>query len=70
MNTGPDSGTPGADKRDTPQRDLRRPNCPLCGAVLLIAEQTAFNAIGSICHTWTCDGCDFEFATSIRVWSQ
>jgi DNA-directed RNA polymerase subunit M/transcription elongation factor TFIIS len=44
-----------------------RPDCPRCGSVLLVAEQSAFNLNGGIRHDWACDDCGEEFATSIRV---
>lgn len=46
---------------------LSRPCCPRCGAILLIAEQSAFNLSGGIRHDWACDDCGEEFATSVRV---
>jgi DNA-directed RNA polymerase subunit RPC12/RpoP len=45
----------------------RRPCCPRCGSMLLVAEQSAFNLNGGIRHDWACDRCGEEFATSIRV---
>jgi RNase P subunit RPR2 len=48
--------------------DLRRPKCPRCGSVLLIAEQSAFNLKGRIRHAWSCDDCTHEFVTSISLW--
>jgi predicted RNA-binding Zn-ribbon protein involved in translation (DUF1610 family) len=48
--------------------DLSRPHCPVCGSVLLIAEDSRFNARGRIDHAWSCDDCGTEFATSIRLW--
>jgi ribosomal protein S27AE len=47
--------------------DLRRPKCPSCGSVLLVAEHSTFNADGGIRHNWSCDECGREFTTSIRV---
>jgi RNase P subunit RPR2 len=47
--------------------DLRRPRCPDCGAVLLIAEATRFNLRGRIDHAWSCDACGTAFVTSIRL---
>jgi len=46
--------------------DLSRPNCPQCGSVLLIAEQSRFDLKGRIDHTWSCD-CGTAFVTSIRL---
>jgi transposase-like protein len=46
---------------------LSRPNCPQCGSLLLIAEQSAFNLDGHIRHSWLCDACGNEFTTSIRI---
>jgi hypothetical protein len=46
---------------------LSRPNCPHCGSLLLIAEQSAFNPDGNISHSWLCDECGEEFTTSVRV---
>jgi ribosomal protein S27AE len=42
-----------------------RPNCPRCGAVLFVAEQSAFAHDGRIHHAWSCDDCGNEFVTSI-----
>jgi RNase P subunit RPR2 len=47
---------------------LRRPKCPGCGSVLLVAEESRFNAKGRIDHTWSCDECGNLFVTSIRLW--
>jgi ribosomal protein S27AE len=46
---------------------LSRPNCPRCGSVLLVAEESRFNAEGRIDHDWSCDACGNAFATSILV---
>jgi hypothetical protein len=51
---------------------LSRPKCPRCGSVLLIAEESRFdanacNAMGRIHHDWSCDDCGNSFATSIRL---
>ena len=45
---------------------LSRPNCPQCGSVLLVAEESWFSASGRIDHAWSCDDCGNEFLTSIR----
>jgi ribosomal protein S27AE len=47
-----------------------RPNCPRCGSVVLIAEESAFNLRGRIRHAWACDECSHEFVTSIPLWSR
>jgi RNase P subunit RPR2 len=47
---------------------LSRPNCPDCGSVLLIAEDSRFSVRGRIDHAWSCDDCGTEFVTSIRLW--
>jgi len=49
--------------------DLRRPKCPDCGSVLLIAEESRFNLRGRIDHAWSCDECGSAFVTSIRLGS-
>ena len=46
---------------------LRRPNCPRCENVVLIVEQSRFNASGHIDHLWSCDECGNQFITSIRL---
>lgn len=46
---------------------LSRPNCPRCGSVVHLAERSAFNLNGCIRHSWACDECGEEFATSISV---
>jgi predicted RNA-binding Zn-ribbon protein involved in translation (DUF1610 family) len=48
--------------------NLRRPKCPRCGSVLLVAEESRFNARGRVDHTWSCDDCGNAFVTSIRLW--
>ncbi len=55
--------------------NLSRPNCPRCGSVVLVAEQSRFsanasNATGRIDHDWSCDDCGNLFATSIRLYSR
>ena len=47
--------------------NFRRPKCPRCGTILLIAEESAFNLRGRIRHAWTCDDCSYEFVTSILL---
>jgi hypothetical protein len=47
---------------------LRRPKCPCCGSVLLVAEESWFNTKGRIDHAWSCDDCGQAFVTSIRLW--
>jgi RNase P subunit RPR2 len=46
---------------------LGRPNCPRCGSILLMAEESRFNIRGRIDHAWSCDDCGNEFVTSIRL---
>jgi RNase P subunit RPR2 len=46
---------------------FRRPKCPRCGSVLLIAEESRYNARGRIDHVWSCDDCGHAFVTSIRL---
>lgn len=48
--------------------DLSRPNCPRCGSVQLVAEESRFSATGRIDHDWSCDDCGHAFMTSIRLW--
>jgi RNase P subunit RPR2 len=48
--------------------DFRRPKCPRCGSMLLIAEESSFNLRGRIRHAWSCDDCSHEFVTSITLW--
>jgi transposase-like protein len=45
---------------------LSRPKCPGCGSILLVAEESRFDA-GRIVHQWACDQCGKAFATSIRL---
>jgi RNase P subunit RPR2 len=47
--------------------DFRRPKCPDCGSVLLIAEESRFNLRGRIDHAWSCEECGSTFVTSIRL---
>jgi hypothetical protein len=35
--------------------------------LLLIAEESAFNAQGHINHFWSCDDCAHEFVTAIPL---
>jgi RNase P subunit RPR2 len=49
---------------------LGRPNCPHCGSVLLMAEESRFNIRGRIDHAWSCDDCGNAFVTSIRLLSR
>jgi predicted RNA-binding Zn-ribbon protein involved in translation (DUF1610 family) len=46
---------------------LSRPNCPQCGGMLLVAEESWFSASGQIDHAWSCDDCGNKFLTSIRL---
>ena len=46
---------------------FRRPKCPRCGSVLLIAEESRFNVRGRIDHVLSCDDCGHAFVTSIRL---
>lgn len=46
---------------------LSRPNCPHCGSILLVAEESRFTAKGRIDHDWSCDECGHTFVTSVRV---
>ena len=51
--------------------DLRRPKCPDCGSVLLIAEESRFNLRGRIDHAWSCDAlrycvCHLDQAAAAR----
>jgi len=48
-------------------QSFSRPKCPCCGSILLIAEESRFDAQGRIDHDWSCDDCGYEFATSIRL---
>jgi hypothetical protein len=48
--------------------NLRRPKCPRCDSILLVAEESRFNARGRIDHTWSCDNCGNAFVTTIRLW--
>ena len=52
---------------DAASRTLGRPRCPRCGSMLLVAEASQFNLAGCIRHAWSCDDCDHEFVTSIRL---
>ncbi len=45
---------------------LRRPACPACGECLFAASATEFT-VGMIVNTWTCDACEHEFRTSVRI---
>ena len=58
-----------ASRRVLATEDLRRPKCPDCGSILLIAEESRFNLRGRIDHAWSCDECGTAFVTSIRLGS-
>ena len=47
---------------------LSRPNCPQCGNVLLVAEESRFGVGGRIDHSWSCDDCGNKFLTSTGLW--
>ncbi len=47
--------------------NFRRPNCPSCGSVLLMAEKSQFSHRGRIRHAWVCDECAHQFVTSIAL---
>jgi DNA-directed RNA polymerase subunit RPC12/RpoP len=55
--------TPSAESLKWPQR----PNCPLCGSRLFVAEQSRFDFAGRIEHFWACVDCGTAFKTSIKV---
>lgn len=44
-----------------------RPACPRCGEQLFAASATEFAGRGLIIHTWSCDECDHEFRTAVRI---
>lgn len=46
---------------------LSRPKCPGCGSIMLVAEESRFDAKGRIDHQWSCDSCGKTFATSITL---
>jgi RNase P subunit RPR2 len=58
------------DHRASCARELRRPQCPRCSSIILMAAQAAFTPDGGIRHTWSCDDCGHEFVTSIRMRGQ
>jgi C4-type Zn-finger protein len=59
---------PAAYETSLPIQQFGRPNCPRCGGMLLVAEESEFNPHGRIRHTWSCDDCGHEFVTSIMLW--
>jgi len=59
---------PAACEMSLPIQYFGRPNCPRCGCVLLVAEESEFNLKGRIRHAWSCDDCGHEFVTSITLW--
>lgn len=52
---------------DRAENGNQRPNCPLCGSRLLLAERSRFDVAGRIDHFWACDYCGTEFKTSIAL---
>ena len=54
-------------KRDHATENLSRPKCPRCDSILLVAEESRFNAGGRIDHAWSCDDCGNAFMTTIRL---
>ena len=69
------ASSPRGSSRPLASESLSRPKCPRCGSVLLVAEESRFNAnasntMGRIDHDWSCDDCGNAFATSIRLYSR
>ena len=61
-----------ASSRRLATENLGRPNCPRCDSVLLMAEESRFNAsgcveLGRIDHDWSCDDCGHKFVSSVRL---
>jgi hypothetical protein len=48
------------------ERYLGRPSCPKCGELIMAPECSVYIKGGGIHHTWTCDGCVYEFKTLIK----
>jgi len=48
-------------------RELRRPHCPRCSAMVLMAENSRFDGEGRIDHAWSCEECGHTFRTTIRL---
>lgn len=46
---------------------LGRPSCPRCGERLDVAEATKVSDLGHVRHDWRCDGCTYEFGTTIAL---
>ena len=49
------------------ERYLGRPSCPKCGELLMAPECSEYLSGYDIRHTWSCDGCDFQFETLIDL---
>jgi ribosomal protein S27AE len=62
--------TPSLERSRRESPSLGRPNCPRCGSILLMAEESRFNIRGRIDHAWSCDDCGNAFVTSIRLLSR
>jgi hypothetical protein len=62
--------TPSLERSRLEPPSLGRPNCPRCGSILLMAEESRFNVRGRIDHAWSCDDCGNAFVTSIRLLSR
>ena len=50
-----------------PRLRSRRPKCPRCGGIVLVADHSRFDLAGRIEHVWSCDDCSKEFVTSISL---
>ncbi len=46
---------------------LGRPNCPRCGEPLFAAAATEFMGKGRILNFWSCDACEYEFQTAVKI---
>jgi hypothetical protein len=66
----PSLETPSLQRSGLEPPSLGRPNCPRCGSILLMAEESRFNIRGRIDHAWSCDDCGNAFVTSIRLLSR
>jgi len=51
------------------ERVTGRPSCPKCGALCVAPEASAFVDQVAIRNEWSCDECDYEFQTSIKLTS-
>jgi len=49
------------------ERYFGRPSCPKCGEMIMAPESSDHFVDRKIRHIWLCEGCDFDFETSVEL---